>query len=140
MYTRNFNRTPRYNPPPGYVGNAFSPGEEGKHHEPQDELHQKGNRRPITPVQEPSNGDCPPQHPEPEEYRMEKEAESSCEAVPAHHEDSPVHGTGELTQLLEYLRGKVGKEELILLTVMLLIASDGLRAEVIILALMLFVH
>ena len=42
-----------------------------------------------------------------------------------------------LHELLISLRGRFGSEELIILTVMLLIAQDGIGAEVLILALIL---
>lgn len=42
-----------------------------------------------------------------------------------------------ISSLIENLRGKIGREELIILLVMFLIASDGMCAEVLILALVL---
>ena len=132
MYTRNFSRTPRYSPPPGYVGNAFASGDEGKHHPPQDELHQPDSHRGENLLPEPS------QRPIKQESPPEPKESPAPDGTPS---EKPILSSGgELTQLLHHLRGKLGKEELILLTVMLLIASDGLRPEVIILALMMFVH
>ena len=132
MYTRNFSRISRYSPPPGYVGNAFAVAEEGKHHQPQDELRQQDNHRTGNQLPEPSSHQTKPEvRPELRNAPVQEEAQSEKPIQPV---------GGELTQLLQHLRGRLGKEELILLTVMLLIASDGLRPEVIILALMLFVH
>ena len=84
------------------------------------------------------------QLPEPSSHQTKPEVRPELRNAPVQEEaqsEKPIQPVGgELTQLLQHLRGRLGKEELILLTVMLLIASDGLRPEVIILALMLFVH
>ena len=58
--------------------------------------------------------------------------EEIAETVPA---SATAHES--ISSLIENLRGKIGREELIILLVMFLIASDGMCAEVLILALVL---
>ena len=121
MYTRNFGKQ-KYTPPPGYVGTAFGTAVETKHHEPM-EMIRTEEKVPIIPD-------------EALRYRDDEqptEAESCTELQPAEiqREENALH------QLLDSLRGKFGTEELIILLVMLLIASDGFGAEMLILGILL---
>jgi hypothetical protein len=145
MYTRNpriqrDNRTQRYNPPPGYAGNTFSV----KHHTPEDiigdNIPRRLNENEVLYSQTTDGeeigirGESSP----PDESELRCTGEEGNDPIDQdemriseRHEKSP------LTELLESLRLKAGSEALIILLVMLLIASDGLCAEVLILALCL---
>lgn len=169
MYSRNYNRTqrsenPRYNPPPGYKGNAFS----GKHHKPTDEigLQYSAEKQPNAELYESGSArldfeNFEPRRPqydrsEPVERREEGirqentpvgENQLTCrgeekdQSLPAADRKAEDHTAAvekhPLYDLIESLRGKIGTEELIILMVMLLVASDGIGVEVLILALAL---
>ena len=120
MYTRNFARQ-RYTPPPGYDGTAFDESTTTKLHSPQELIRDEiREERAIQDVPEPIS-DTPVEVKEPEENK--------------HHPQETLLRT--LNQLFHSLHGKLGSEELILLMVMLLIAEDGLGAEVLILGMAL---
>jgi len=149
MYTRNTYRTQRndsqrYTPPPGYVGNAFS----GKHHVPEQNIRDNVPRRPQEDSREAQISEegiraeniplrenalnCRGE----EENRdnngsHELQQEGEVPKVPGPAEKSP------LQDLLGHLRGKIGTEELIILLIMLLISSDGIGAEALVLGLVL---
>ena len=113
MYTRNYTRVKRYNPPPGYAGNAFVGEGEIKHHPPTDEV-----------VHSPLEEESAPTEPVPKKDRV----------LPIRSAD---RDRTALSELLHIFRGRIGAEELIILAVMLLIAEDGIGPEVLILALTL---
>ncbi len=121
MYTRNYSKTRRYSPPPGYAGNTFSGNGEVKHHLPADEVTHMPKETVLPAENEPPTHDAQITQ---EEKRVETVAERDKSTTPLH-------------ELLNHLRGRFGSEELIILTVMLLIAQDGIGAEVLILALIL---
>ena len=145
MYTRNSriqrdNRIQRYNPPPGYAGNTFSV----KHHVPENPIDENIPRRPneqdnrydrtIAEDEIGIRGENSP--PDESDLTCTGEERNS----PLEQEEMTIrekHEKSPLADLLESLRIKAGSEELIILMVMLLIASDGLCAEVLILALCL---
>ena len=163
IYTRSYGKNTgngRYSPPPGYDGNAFSATPEVKLHEAEDDVSRLRRKREPAPeiprelpepedkndifgnpvpfaesdeITEPdSTGSARPQNlPEPE-FGAEPGKLSSAEntAVFAGKMDS-------LEALLRHLRGKFGREELILVMVMLLIASDGASPELLLLVLLL---
>lgn len=171
MYSRNFNRTQRnenqrYNPPPGYVGTAFS----GKHHRPMQEVGEQSE--PVNRYNREQNENglpeldfdhYEPRRPQSDRYEQQDEREEgirqenipimenevSCrgkdpeQALSKSVEDGQPEERGNsdekspLHDLLEILHGKIGTEELIILMVMLLVASDGIGVEVLILALAL---
>ncbi|MBE6626555.1 MAG: hypothetical protein E7628_05175 [Ruminococcaceae bacterium] len=113
MYTRNYARSNRYSPPPGYAGNAFVGEGEIKHHPPTDEV-----------------------------IHLPRDDEATgIEPVPQKENTVPIHSDYKektaISELFHSLRGKFGREELIILAVMLLISEDGVGAEVLILALTL---
>lgn len=113
MYSRYSAKNPRYSPPPGYTGSAFSGEGEVKHHLPCDEV----------AVSAP---------PEVCEDVAEKNESPVTECEP--HKKGSFGGLGEL---IESIKDKFGTEELIILAVMLLIAQDGIGVEVLILGLIL---
>ena len=73
------------------------------------------------------------------EAPSETEGGQRCESVVLRqNRTEPAANTGEtLRELLSQLRGKIGTEELILILVLLLIASDGIGPEALILSLAL---
>ena len=144
MYTRNQrnardSRSQRYNPPPGYTGSTF----QVKHHTPEDTIDDNLPRRLYDDDNQPAlpeNGsgirsesippDTNPLTCQGEDKNDDSIVEDYCDK-PVLQERSP------LNELISSLRGKIGSEELIILMVMLLISSDGMCAEVLILALCL---
>lgn len=114
MYSRNYYGGARFSPPPGYVGNAFD-SPTVKHHEPE--------------------------YTEPTSVRREESEENqdASETQTARENLTPVpqENTNVLGELIRSLSGRIGREELIILLVMLLTASDGVSAETLILALVL---
>ena len=158
MYSRNMNRPQRssgsrYTPPPGYKGHVFqdeSTENDGlKHHlpdrvisrEPEKENMAEDNvmRRPpdssFSAVPGENSGIRESAVPQ-EESGVTCRGENRVQ-VPAeqNHAEKTVQGLPlPLKELLASLRGKIGAEELIILLVMLLIASEGIGAEVLILA------
>ncbi|MBQ8186226.1 MAG: hypothetical protein IJ037_05065 [Clostridia bacterium] len=127
MYTRNFVKQ-KYTPPPGYDGTAFNPSMETKRHEPQDLIREERTEEAEIPelLPEPVSAESPEIRTEIPEIREEEKTH--------HPQESALRTIG---QLMESLRGRLGSEELIILLVMLLIAEDGLSAEVLILGLLL---
>lgn len=140
IYTRE-QRKVHYSPPPGYDGNAFSRNDFSQMKE---SAEKSGASARFT-----SKNDTAPTETD-EEILIEQ---SPTEQIPLIQNDVEkiddkssetikVRATSEvmnnLTGLVSKLRGKIGKEELIILLVMLLIASEGICAEVLILALVLF--
>lgn len=68
------------------------------------------------------------------EYRQEQPSDEVIQEAAA---PASAKAHENISSLIENLRGKIGREELIILLVMFLIASDGMCAEVLILALVL---
>jgi hypothetical protein len=145
VYTRNPRntqriRTQQYTPPPGYAGNTFS----GKYHSPDYVVEGNVPRRPgededeagIVSDQTESGirQESTPPDTNPLTCTGEEKNDSILEDTADNAETAGKSAFGEL---LESLKGKIGSEELIILMVMLLIASDGMCAEVLILALCL---
>ena len=104
MYSRNYGNGGRVTPPPGYVGNTFS--------EPEVKLHSAEEKS--------ENG------------RQNEDLPREAHQLERRHERN--EGTAALEELIRSLRGKIGTEELIILLVMLLTASEGVSAETLILA------
>ena len=104
MYSRSYSNGGRYNPPPGYVGSTFSEPEVKLHSAADDGEMQNGHTGAVI-------------------------QRSPAERAPVKNE-----GTAALDELIRSLRGKIGTEELIILLVMLLTASDGIGIETMILA------
>ncbi len=144
MYTRNNrsvrdNQARRYNPPPGYTGNTFSV----KHHVPEDLTYDDAVPRrddgyPIGEESEVGSGirrESNPPDTNPLTCRGEEKNDGSIIEDPA--EVQAVQDKSPLHELIHSLQGRIGSEELIILLVLLLITSDGLCAEALILALCL---
>lgn len=131
MYTRSYsrsrdNRNQRYTPPPGYDGTAFSDDSGIKHHAPDRELSFDGQGK--------KPDDCA------DDTETVLECEEECDTAAENekpHDGSKHEETSPAAALIESLRGKIGAEELIILLTMFLISSDGICAEVLILALVL---
>ena len=131
IYTRDLRKN-RYSPPPGYDGNTFKDWK--------DVSGMSGASARFTAQRDESTD---------EEYMPEEEfLETSAEEYAEYQQEQPsAQPSNEVLQdevsasasakAHENLRGKIGREELIILLVMFLIASDGMCAEVLILALVL---
>lgn len=109
MYSRNYGSR-RFSPPPGYVGSAFSETEV-KHHVPPTEEPEPCEANEIIPLE--------PTYVKPCEREERAEGKSAFE------------------ELIRSLRGRIGTEEILILLVLLLTASDGIGIETIILAVVL---
>ena len=125
MYTRSYGMQRRYSPPPGYAGSTISGDGQVKHHLPADEV----NRI----AKEAADADDLPR----ESYAKPSESNYAEEKTAVDIVSKKDKDNSSLHELLKSLRGRFGSEELIILTVMLLIAQDGIGAEVLILALIL---
>ena len=153
IYTRNYGRADRggrYNPPPGYDGNAFSEPPAVKMHRakaeivrmPQDSeeipelLQEERPSEDMTarPAEETDNAG--ERKPSPAEIRTKPTKEEDSSGTP---DAVPVFAGGiqSLEALFRHLRGKFGREELIIVLVMLLVSSEGANPELILLALLL---
>ena len=151
IYTRNYGKPSvgetKYSPPPGYDGNAF-PLTEVKLHEAEDDVTSLRRRRGSMPEKTPE----PPAEEETELYEEENvrpqnlpEPDFGAEpgnlppSAKPHHGSLPVFSGGidAAEELFRSLRGKFGREELIILLVMLLISSEGASLELMLLALLL---
>ncbi len=125
MYSRSTHRRV-YSPPPGYRGNAF----EGKHHFPAQVLDVPPREELPLPCEKTEEGQgddgisC---------REITEIPEAKCEEKRGSkwEEKSPIRA------LLDSLQGKIGEEELILLLVLLMVSSEGIGAEGLILALVL---
>ena len=122
MYTRNFGRN-KYTPPPGYDGTAFGRLVETKHHEPTELIRTQEIREPEQVLQQI----------QPEEISAPEADAEEASVIPKEEAENP------LKQLLDTIRGKFGTEELIILLVMMLIASDGFGTEMLVLGILLAV-
>ena len=134
IYTRDLRKN-RYSPPPGYDGNTFKDWK--------DVSGMSGASARFTAQRDESTE---------EEYTPEEDIlETSAEEYAEYQQEQPSNEVLQdevsasasakahenISSLIENLRGKIGREELIILLVMFLIASDGMCAEVLILALVL---
>ena len=135
IYTRDLRKN-RYSPPPGYDGNTFKDwkdvstmsGASARFTAQRDESTEE-EYTPEEDISETSHETAAEQPAE--EFSRDEvlQDEVSASASAKAHEN--------ISSLIENLRGKIGREELIILLVMFLIASDGMCAEVLILALVL---
>lgn len=135
IYTRDLRKN-RYSPPPGYDGNTFKDWK--------DVSTMSGASARFTAQRDESTEE----EYTPEEDILETSAEAAAEQpVEEFSRDEVLQdevsasasakARENISSLIENLRGKIGREELIILLVMFLIASDGMCAEVLILALVL---
>lgn len=135
IYTRDLRKN-RYSPPPGYDGNTFKDwkdvsgmsGASARFTAQRDE----STEEEYTPEEDilETSAEAAAEQPVEEFSRDEVlQDDVSASASAKAHEN--------ISSLIENLRGKIGREELIILLVMFLIASDGMCAEVLILALVL---
>ncbi|MBP3368057.1 MAG: hypothetical protein J6L71_01365 [Clostridia bacterium] len=136
IYTRDWGRSRRreesYTPPPGYVGTAFSDGGMKMHEADTDISELARDRLPR------------------EEFLQEKpiSEESECSIFESEDEQHEVIDQTEeisrrdgrkLEALIKSLRGKFGTEELILILILLIVSSDGIGIETLVLGLLLMV-
>ena len=135
IYTRDLRKN-RYSPPPGYDGNTFKDwkdvstmsGASARFTAQRDE----STDEEYMPEEDISKTSAEEYAEQPvEEFSRDEvlQDDVSASASAKAHEN--------ISSLIENLRGKIGREELIILLVMFLIASDGMCAEVLILALVL---
>ena len=135
IYTRDLRKN-RYSPPPGYDGNTFKDwkdvsgmsGASARFTAQRDE----STEEEYTPEEDISETSHETAAEQPVEEFSRDEVLQDDVSVPA---SAKAHEN--ISSLIETLRGKIGREELIILLVMFLIASDGMCAEVLILALVL---
>ena len=135
IYTRDLRKN-RYSPPPGYDGNTFKDwkdvstmsGASARFTAQRDESTDE-EYMPEEDILETSAEEYQQEQPYAQPSNEVLQDEVSASASAKAHEN--------ISSLIENLRGKIGREELIILLVMFLIASDGMCAEVLILALVL---
>lgn len=130
MYTRNFGKQ-KYTPPPGYDGTAFEGNTSTKHHEPKEIIHMEDS---LPRIAEYEGG-----MEENQDLVETKEPDVTVNKVVPVKEVQQNAASADQTvkKLLESIRGHFGNEEMIILLVMLLIAADGISAELIILGILL---
>ena len=122
MYTRNFGKQ-NYMPPPGYDGTAFNGMISTKHHAPTEMIRSEATTTEV-PYNIPDEGN-----------RVQEIVPEKCEEAsvkPSHKREEK-----QIGQLMEMLRGKLGTEEMIILLIILLIASEGISAELLVLGILL---
>lgn len=134
IYTRDLRKN-RYSPPPGYDGNTFKDwkdvsGMSGA--SARFKAQRNESTEEYTPEEDISETSHETAAEQPAEEFSRDEVLQDDVSVPA---SAKAHEN--ISSLIETLRGKIGREELIILLVMFLIASDGMCAEVLILALVL---
>ncbi len=154
----------QYSPPPGYDGNAFSSTPEVKLHEAEDDVTTlRRKREPVReiPKELPGEGEnifgnsadsaarsgteettgtdntenagsARPQNPPEPDFGAEPGKLPPPASVPV-----LAGGIDAFEALFRHLRGKFGREELIIVLVMLLISSEGASLELMLLALIL---
>lgn len=125
MYSRSTHRRV-YSPPPGYRGNAF----EGKHHFPAQVLDVPPREEIPLPCESKEEGTG-------EDGALCREITEMPEAECEEKRETKWEEKSPIRALLESLQGKIGEEELILLLVLLMVSSEGIGAEGLILALVL---
>lgn len=128
IYTRNFGRRREntvYSPPPGYDGIAFDT-ENMKMHEPETDISElrreaENKRRTVSDQSIP--------------YEDDAAGEDRGEDIlPVTSGKNDMH---KIRQLAESLRGRLGQEELIIILVMLIVASERVGIEILLLGLLL---
>ena len=163
IYTRDFKsaKSQRYSPPPGYDGNAFAASNlknDGQREYRQTDYQRE---RAVGPTvryvskNEPQYDDADITNSDindkdefiddergendiPDEKTEENgEKNDAVELSEKNQSRITFRENDAIVKLIESLHGKFGREELIILLVMFLIASDGICAEVLILALLL---
>lgn len=122
MYTRNFGKQ-KYTPPPGYDGTAFNGMVSTKHHVPTEMIRSEETPHKIL-------YEVPEEENIVQEIGQEKIEDAVVKQVRPKQEK-------QIGQLLEMLRGKLGVEEMIILLIILLIASEGVSAEMLVLGILL---
>lgn len=150
MYTRNYARTTRkYTPPPGYDGNAFPDSDTPsvKYHEAEDDLPRRTSVVPpnvdvgvdadadVTEETDLFAEPLPPEEPTNLPTEIPVQTQTPPQKPPMFFEE----GFRSLEHLFRQLRGNFGREELILILVMLLIASDA-SIELLFIALLLVIR
>lgn len=139
IYTRNYSHQPRnYTPPPGYVGNAFTDSESLKHHPPEDDVNGSDDR--FSDRHEDSVSEAREVILNELRKADDCETDHDCDGHDGHkdeHEKDDHDEKHPFEELLRSFKGKIGREELIILLVMLLVASEGVGIEVLLLALIL---
>ncbi len=135
IYTRDFNRK-SYTPPPGYDGNAFNEQREMFSSAAKAEYVRRG---PDGRVDYGSSGKNDSESHFDGEIYDEIQPDSPEEQIRDESHEAKLHSheIEALSSLIESLHGRFGSEEMIILLVMLLVASDGIGPEVLILALIL---
>lgn len=134
IYTRNYGRNgTRYELPPGYDGNAFS--QNVKLHEAEDDV--TNLRRPPEPVVQHRDDTSVEDIPKTDGDMGGGKAEETSAGAPVENDAEFERGIRAFESLFRHLRGKFGREELIIVLVMLLISSEGASAELMLLALVL---
>ena len=130
IYTRDLRKN-RYSPPPGYDGNAFKDWK--------DVSGMSGASARFTAQRDESTDEEDILETSAEAYAEQQSEEFPHEEALQDEVSAPASAKAHenISSLIENLRGKIGREELIILLVMFLIASDGMCAEVLILALVL---
>ena len=139
IYTRDYGRgrrvTTGYNPPPGYVGTAFD-NSGMKMHEADVEISSlERDRSPRGEIF--IEDDYGRDGIEAAEERREGVAER-CDVVET-VEDISHRDSRKLEALIKSLRGKFGTEELILILILLIVSSDGIGIETLMLGLLLMI-
>ena len=127
IYTRDYGRGRRggYNPPPGYVGTAFDSGGM-KMHEADVDISTLQRERVI------GEEDSASEIAEPLHFIPHN--------VEAERADDPVRrDRGRIEDLIRSISGKLGTEELILILILLVISSEGIGIEALVLGLLLMV-
>ena len=128
IYTRDYGGGRRastgYNPPPGYMGTAFDSGSMKMHEADVDisTLHRERYAE-AEETSETIELQKPPVHP------IERERV----------DDAARRDSRKLEDLIRSLRGKFGTEELILILILLVVSSDGIGIEALVLGLLLMV-
>ena len=84
-----------------------------------------------------NENDTPADEAESEEEKNEEITNENTELAEKKQSRTDFRENDAIFRLIESLHGKFGREELIILLVMFLVASDGICAEVLILALLL---
>lgn len=118
----------KYNLPPGYDGNAFSNDMNVKYHEPNNEL-----------LYEETHDSTDNHRSKSKTINDEKAKPDIITTEDSTFTEKPEANIGiqAFDALFKRLHGKIGREELIIILVMLLIGSEGLCPEMLILALIL---
>ncbi len=133
IYTRDFSARRRdggrYTPPPGYDGTAFVDSGGMKLHEADVDISQLSRDR--------TRRDDAAQIESTDAVSEERIEDTSQALKDAGSREISRRDSRTLEELFHTLRGKIGTEELILILVMLVVASEGIGIEVLLLGLLL---